>query len=240
MSYMEAILREFDEALADFNDSRPMKRLAARDIDLDHYKSLLRQIFHHARENPQIQALATVYFRGPQRDVIKHFYRHAASEIGHDQLALNDLASLGEDVSAIPAEDPLPATTALIGFPFYQIQNLDPVGYLGYLFFLEFTPTRAGGRYIETLEAVGVPPEALSFLEEHRTADQGHNKLMERYVEKLVSDDDGLRSVIYAMKVTGKLYARMVEEAFDQADHPKDWGRSTEEKVLSAFVSESR
>jgi hypothetical protein len=106
---------------------------------------------------------------------------------------------------------------ALISFPYYQIQYLNPVGYLGYLFHLEFMPTQNGGRYMETLARIGVPSEAMTFIEEHSTVDVAHNKLMERYIDKLVVTDDDLDAVIYAARVTAKLYANMITEAVETA-----------------------
>jgi Iron-containing redox enzyme len=233
MNSMNTLLAEFQDILAKFNGSQPIRRIMAGDVTIDHYKEILRQIFHHTRENPQIQALATVYFRGHQRTIIKDFYRHATSEIGHDQLALNDLKVLGEDVGSIPYENPLPSTTALLGFAFYQINNLNPIGYLGYLFFLEFTPTQNGRAYMELLNKIGVPYEAMTFLQDHAAVDIGHNKLMESYVAELIKTEDDLSSVIYAMQVTGKLYADMLQGAFDQVDNPKLRSVSSAERRIA-------
>jgi len=233
MDYFPIIKKEFDEVALSFNNTPPIKQVLSGNISVAHYKSLMRQIFHHARENPQLQALATVYFRGRQRKTIKGFYRHAISEIGHDQLALNDLKALGENVDTIPYENPLPSTSALLGFGFYQIYNLNPVGYLGYLFFLEFLPTKFGGIYKEKFMEIGIPEEAMTFLIDHHVIDVGHNKLMEEYENNLVNDENELNSVIYAMKVTGKLYADMIQNAFEQVENPKDWGSSSLEQTLA-------
>ncbi|MEO0575293.1 MAG: hypothetical protein AAF004_07510, partial [Pseudomonadota bacterium] len=130
MNKWHRLMQEFQTALATFQKSDTIQRLQRDDIRPEHYQAILRQIFHHARENPQIQALATVYFRGKQRDMVKRFYAHASSEIGHDQLALNDLAAMGIDTAAIPEEYPIPATTGLLAYAFYQIRNHNPVGYL--------------------------------------------------------------------------------------------------------------
>ncbi len=229
MNALPAIQQQFESALTEFSKCRTIQLLRGGDITVDDYKWVMRQIFHHARENPQIQALATVYFRGEQREAVRGFLTHAVSEIGHDKLALNDLARLGEDVSSIPTENALPATTALIGFPFYQIYNLNPVGYLGYLYFLEFTPTSVGGAYMAALTAKGVPAEAMTFLKDHVTIDVGHNKLMEGYVEKLVNTEADLEAVGYAMQVTARLYANMLDGAIEQARSGVDFGRNLEE-----------
>lgn len=230
MSYFDMLNTEFASVLAQFNQSRAMQRLYAGQMSVDHYKSYLRQTFHYTKDNPQIQALATVYFRGSDREFVRMFYKHATSEVGHDMLALNDLVALGEDVSQIKGENPLPDTIALNSFVFWQIYNGDPIGYLGYLFFLEFLPTSSGKSYMALLEKAGVPREAMSFLLEHATVDVGHNRLMQKYAEGLIRDERDFETIVYAMKVTGWLYANMLEGAFAHADDPVDWGMNHAER----------
>ena len=227
MEKLEIIRSEWEKYFNKVATKKGFYRLADGSLGIPHYKEVLRQIFHHARENPQIQALATVYFRGSQREVIKNFYRHAISEIGHDRLAANDLEAMGEDVSKLPYEKPLPATLALLGYAFYQIQFLNPIGYLGYLFHLEFMPTRSGEQYMSQLEKVGVPRQAMSFIQEHAHVDLVHNGWMREYIDKLVTTPEELDAVIYSAKVTSELYANMLHEAFSYAD-----SQSAEKRVL--------
>jgi hypothetical protein len=229
MKTFDELRSAFLSVQADFLKSPGLRRLHEGNMSVEHYAGYLRQVFHHTRENPQIQALATVYFRGHQRASIKRFFKHASSEIGHDQLALEDLRRLGTDVESLPYQNPLPETAALIAFPFYQIHNLNPVGYLGYLYFLEFLPTGNGGALMDALERVGVPRNAMGFLHDHSTIDIGHNLMMEAYAETLITGVREFESVIYAMRVTGVLYASMVEAGFRSADQPVDYGLSPEE-----------
>ena len=210
----------FAAAMKRFSISPAMHALAEARVTLNQYKSVLREIYHYAKEDPQIQALATVYFRGEDRDTVKMFLKHAISEIGHDRMALADLSALGEDVSQIPLTNPLPATIALTAFPFYQIQYANPVGYLGYLYFLEHMPTAAGAAYANALVAAGVPTTAMTFLHEHMTVDVAHNKLMEEYVSRLVRTEADLAAVKYALTVTAELYAAMLASAIERAAAP--------------------
>jgi hypothetical protein len=229
MSTFQQLSAAFGAVQASFLQSPGPRRLQTGSVGVAHYAAYLRQVFHHTRENPQIQALATVYFRGHQRAAIKRFFRHASAEIGHDQLALEDLKELGQAVEALPFQNPLPQTTALISFPFYQIHNLNPVGYLGYLYFLEFLPTGSGGALMDALAGAGVPRGAMRFLHDHSTIDVAHNRMMESYAETLITTERELQSTLYAMRVTGELYASMVEAAFASADRPVDYGLSPEE-----------
>jgi hypothetical protein len=210
--------REFGKALAAFAGSPGMTLLARGQATAAHYKATLREIYHYTKEDPQIQALAAVYFRGKDRATVKIFLKHATSEIGHDLMALEDLKTLGEDVSSIPTSLPLPTTIALTAFPFYQIQYHNPIGYLGYLYFLEYMPTQAGAGYMAALKAAGVPEAAMTFLHEHATVDVAHNNLMQEYLRRLVRTESDLSAVAYGIRVTGYLYAEMLAGAVRSAD----------------------
>ncbi len=121
---------------ARFMSSQPIRRLTDGSVGVEHYASYLRETYFYTRENPQIQAVATAWFRGADRQMVQAFLKHALSEVGHDHMALNDMAALGYDVSCIPDENPLPTTVPLISFPYYAIQYRSPISYLG--------PRRAG------------------------------------------------------------------------------------------------
>jgi pyrroloquinoline quinone (PQQ) biosynthesis protein C len=211
--------QEFRKVLATFGASRVMTMLAQGKVTIAHYKAALQEIYHYSKEDPQIQALAAVYFRGDDRASVKMFLKHATSEIGHDLMALADLRMLGEDVSQVPFTNPLPSTIALTAFPFYQIQYHNPIGYLGYLYFLEYMPTQAGAGYFAALKAAGVPEKAMTFLHEHMTVDVAHNNLMQEYLRRLVRTDADLSAVIYATKVTGYLYGEMLWGAMSSVEH---------------------
>jgi pyrroloquinoline quinone (PQQ) biosynthesis protein C len=141
-------------------------------------------------------------------------------------------------VAGLPAETPLPATSALLAFGFYQIYNHNPVGYLGYLYFLEFTPTSSGSAFMDALERVGVPRAAMSFLRDHTTVDVGHNLMMEQYVETLVRGRRELDAVVYAMQTTGYLYAQMLNAAIADAEAPAGRQARHEEARGSAYFDD--
>lgn len=220
----------FDGPCHAFMHSRPISKLLNGEFTVAHYAQVMRQIFHQARENPQLQALATVQFRGPQREMVAPFLRHAVSEVGHDMLALNDyVACGGEAANFVPSEQPHPATQALTGFAYYQICQRNVLGYLGYLFFLEFLPTSQGQMLITKLSQVGVPANAFTFLTDHVTVDVGHNKAMEKYCAALIRTTNDFDAVLYSMRATGHLYSRLLEGAMEMAEMPTPWGVAHEE-----------
>lgn len=214
----------FDDVITNFNNCEGLQRLKNLELNKAHYAALMRETYFYARENPQIQAAATAFFRGAQRDVVKDFLRHATSEIGHDQLALNDMAAAGFDSSKVSETRALPSTIALTAFAYYQIYSMSPVGYLGYLYFLEFMPVRHGADYIAAFTHMGVPMEATTFLQDHSVIDVGHTQAMTSYVDNLVLNQHDLDTVIYSMRVTGELYCNFANGAILSAEQGSSFG----------------
>ena len=216
--------RAFAETVSAFMTTPAIQSIRAGKLTLGGYKSILREIYHYTKEDPQIQAYASVYFRGEDRESVKLFLRHAISEIGHEKLALADAEALGDDVSGIEYTQPLPSTIAFTAFGFYQITFGNPVAYLGYLYFLEFLPTQQGGIFKDALLMAGIPESATTFLRDHMSVDIGHNQLMEKYLATLIRTRADLDAVIYTMRVSGVLYAHMLQGAIERADQPVDYG----------------
>lgn len=223
ISATTALQECFAEVSAEFAASPAVARLASGQFTVAHYKEYLRQVYYYTRETPQLLTLAAGHLGGSDHEMVELLLTHAAEESGHDQWALNDLAALGEDVGTLPAGNPLPECLAFIAFTYYQILYRDPVAHLGYVYFLEFLPTSSGALYIDLLERLRVPKSAMSFLLEHIKVDAGHNQLMGRYTERLIRTETDLEAVQYSMRVTGKLYAQLLQAAIEQADHPTDW-----------------
>ncbi len=216
MNAYQALVDTWNKNLETMSRSKAFELMASSQITRTQYAAMLRQIFHQARENPQIQALATMRFRGEERELVKTFLRHAISEVGHDDLARRDMETLGVDTSKLLRERPLPATFATTASVVYMIEHHDPIAYLGYLFHLEYTPTQLGQRYMTALERSGIPRAAMSFLEEHSTVDVAHCKLMEHYCEKLIRSQEQLHAVLYMQRVTAELYAKMLDQAIGE------------------------
>lgn len=190
MSRFESIKSFWKSTTETQSENTWMRRLQTGDMDLCHYQGFLLETYHNTGYNPQLQAYASMYIPNNPRPIVKRFYQHAISEIGHDMLAMSDLAALGVPNEFVLNSKPLPMTTAFFANAVWGIQRKGPAYYLGYLFHLEFSPTDSGHKHIEMLKQKGIPEQAMSFLQEHSVVDIGHNKFMEQYIEALITTDE--------------------------------------------------
>ncbi len=226
---MDAIKTEWRAAFDQMMSGKALSKMANATMTKQEYAAILRQIFHQVREHPQALTLLAAKLKGDSRMMVKTLMRHAISEVGHDLLAINDLRALGEDVSSLPSERPLPETAATLGLMYYLLEHQNPLSFLGYLFHLEFTPTAVGAHLVNSLKAAGIPQEALTFIHDHAEVDVGHNKAMEGYVDVLVQTDDDLESVIYAARASARVYGTMLDAAIDNVSAKMSYGHNRAE-----------
>jgi pyrroloquinoline quinone (PQQ) biosynthesis protein C len=212
------IVEEWKATMVEINKTYWFQKLNRGELELCHYKGFLKETYHQVKYNPQVQGFATAFFKNNPRDVIKQFFGHARSEVGHDLLALNDLVNLGVPKKIIEESAPLPMTTALNAYSFFTTMFVNPVSYLGYLFHLEYLPTTNGKQVVNTLLAMGVPENAVSFLNDHAEIDISHSKMMEDYIEKLILTEEDLQSVIRSMNDTAWIHCQMVADAMKNGE----------------------
>lgn len=195
-----------------------MARLQTGDLDLCHYQGFLLETYHNTGYNPQLQAYASMYIPNNPRPIVKRFYQHAISEIGHDMLAMNDLAALGIPNEFVLNTKPLPMTTAFFSNAVWGIQRKGPAYYLGYLFHLEFSPTESGQKHIEMLRKKGIPAEATTFLQEHSEVDIGHNKFMEQYIEAMITTEEQEAVLKESLVACVDLHTKVLGCAFENGE----------------------
>jgi len=187
------------------------RMLAAGKLEKRHYMLYLRETYFNAFLNTRLMALFLAHLRSDRPDLEAKFLKHAAMEIGHDALALEDYRILGGDQEEVRRSLPLPTTEAFTAFIAFQIQHRNPLAYLGYLYHLEALPVHSGAAVIESLLSMGIPPEATSFLREHSEADPVHMKWNREYLEGFIRSETDLQAMLYGLKGTCRLHAGMFQ-----------------------------
>jgi pyrroloquinoline quinone (PQQ) biosynthesis protein C len=197
--------------------------LAEGRMDKGHYLRFLRETYFNVYLNPKLMALFLAHLRSDRSDLEAKFLKHAAMEIGHDALALEDYRIMGGDPEEVRKSLPLPTTEALSAFIVFQIQHRNPIAYLGYLYHLEALPVHSGTQGIESLLRLGVPAEATSFLREHAEADPVHVKWNKEYLDGFIRNEADFQAMLYGLRGTCRLHAGMLQGILEAGE---DWSPS--------------
>ena len=219
------------EAFSVLSSSMAFQQVAAQKVGPEEYKQVLQEIYYQTRETPGLMGQFGFNLSSKRREGMKTLFKHASAEMGHDQMALADLETLGVDRTSVETQHPLPATSALIGYAHYQTTQMNPVGFLGFIYFLEFLPSMSGHQYADQLEAGGVPRAAMTFIEEHAHVDVAHTKLLDQYVRSMVRTVEDLEEVKYCIRTTAYLYGEMIGSAIRNAKTPFERGQFPREII---------
>ena len=218
MKKMEIAISTWQEIMIQ-ESSRPWStRLNSGEMKLCHYKGFLLETFHNTSKNPQLQAFSTIFFKNISHAVTKKFFLHASSEVTHEILAFKDLLNLGVPQKLIESSLPLPTTRALSALAIHNLIFESPIKYLGYLFHLEYTPMVNGPKIIEMLKSLGIPEQALTFINEHAKVDPALVKMLAEYMEELVKTDSDIEQLKIGIRDFVVLHNRMLEGAFENGE----------------------
>jgi pyrroloquinoline quinone (PQQ) biosynthesis protein C len=220
MNRIEILEKEWMGCFTRMRQGRFFQLLTSKRLERTHYMGFLRETYHNASHNPKNMALFMAHLHSDRRQLEAKFLKHTAAEIGHDELALDDLKILGGDAESVRTGRPLPTTEALAAFIVFQIQHRNPLAYLGYLYHLEAMPVHFGKEVMECLLAAGIPLEATTFLREHAEADPVHVKWNREYLEGFIRNDEDMEAVLYGLRGTCELHGGMFQGILD---HGQDW-----------------
>lgn len=220
MVKLEILEREWMRCFERMKRGNFFRMLGSAELERTHYLCFLRETYHNTACNPKNMALFMAHMRSGRPDLEAKFLKHTAMEIGHDEMALDDLRILGGDAEAARNGRPLATTEALAAFIVYQIQHRNPIAYLGYLYHLEAMPVQLGKEVMGSLSAMGIPMEATTFLREHAEADPVHLKWNREYLEGFIRTEADLEAVLYGLRGTCELHGLMFQGILD---HAADW-----------------
>ena len=184
-------------------------------FEKSHYLAFLRETYHYTKSSALIQVSAVAHFQKENRHLVPYFLSHAKEEESHYLLCQNDIDKiLGQKT---PLSEPLPLTEGYLGYIFNQINYVDPLCYLGYLYQLEYMAVHIGPVFLEKLGKMkGAPLKGTSFLSTHALLDMEHLRELSSLIEKEI-DESKSDTIIRTATVSSCLYAKMMDDAFRSA-----------------------
>jgi thiaminase len=175
-------------------------------VTLETYQAFLGEAYHHVKHT--VPLLMACGARLPER---LNWLRSAvaeyiAEEIGHEEWILNDINATGADAEVVRRGQPGMATELMVAYAYDTITRGNPAGFFGMVFVLEGTSIALATRAATiTRDALGLPPQAFSYLTSHGSLDLEHMAFFEKLMNRINEQTDRL-SIVHAARIFYRLY----------------------------------
>ena len=159
------------------------------------YIAYLTQAFHHVRHTvPLMQEPRSRLADRPF--LIEALDEYIEEETGHEAWILNDIAAAGGSAQEAAASPPYPATQAMVDHAYRTIRTGNPTAFFGMVFVLEGTSVAMASQGAAAVaRALGLPPQAFTYLNSHGALDQDHLRFFENLMNR-IDDADDQRAII--------------------------------------------
>lgn len=175
----------------------------------------LTQVYHYAIHTPRHQALVGVNPNNMNYKFMQYCFEHALEETGHELMALNDINSLGFNVTHKTMPPQLPSTQLLIAFLYQEARSIHPIHHLGYGFWSENACPFITEFMQSTIESMGLARNQLTFYTSHITIDEGHASEVRKIIEQIVTKEEDWKGMYRVAEITFRLTLGILKDTFD-------------------------
>jgi pyrroloquinoline quinone (PQQ) biosynthesis protein C len=155
------------------------------------YIAFLSQAYHHVKHTVPLMMACGSRLDERHEWLRQSIAEYIEEEIGHQEWILNDIAACGGDAEAVRRSRPHPSTELMVAYAYHQVDRHNPVAFFGMVHVLEGTSTALATHAADTMRgALGLPPEAFSYLSSHGSLDLEHVAFFEALVNRLDEQRD--------------------------------------------------
>jgi len=173
----------------------------------------MTQVYHYAYHTARNLGLAGANLFNTDLELMHHFFEHALGEVGHEQMAYNDLKELGIPFKSEKDMPPaLPATEAMVAYVKYLSLSEKPYRSLGYHYWIE-QPYNYILSFMQALEhTMNLEKKQMSFYLMHAKIDQKHGKDIQEIVYKVCTTDERKAEIMEVTRTSLWLMFRLLQD----------------------------
>jgi hypothetical protein len=184
-------------------------------VDKDLYKLTMMQIYHYTRHNPINQAFATWRVEPERTGLLRFCFEHAAEELGHENMVLNDLRSVGLFEPADLETPPLPATEGFIGYLYYVGLHFGAIARLGYSYWAETVYTHIGELLGKVRADLSLGDNQMTFFVSHAEIDEKHAEDVRRAIQQHAKTDAERDLIVQVTRTTLRLTRHLLSDVHE-------------------------
>lgn len=189
------------KAIREGNISRPL------------YMIYMLETYHYTSHNARNQAL--VGTRSSVSPVYSKFcLQHASEEVGHEKMALHDIASMGFRGNEGSIPPPLPETETLIAYLYWISLTGNPLQRMGYSYWAENAYQYINPLILGVKNALNLNDQQLTFFVAHGTIDTEHFAEIKTILERTCKTEEDWASVRRVMQTSLSLTGKMLDAVY--------------------------
>lgn len=177
----------------------------------------LCEVYNTVKHSPITQALVVQHLTKPNTKVLRYMaycLRHALEEVGHEQMALNDLRSIGVDISNETWPAPTIATEAFTAYVYRLATTGNPYQRLGYSYWAENCYAYFAPIAMAIVQNMRLEAKNLTFFVQHGEIDARHGEEVRRIIAEVASTSDDRAAIENALRGTIRLQGEMLAEVY--------------------------
>lgn len=195
-------------------DSKFYKEMMSEDGErvLKLYREYLRYCYHFVSLSAAFTPLAARRMELKHLSARKWILEHSGEEMGHELMALNDLAKLKMDTQKIQKENAPIGVVGYVSFFHYKVTMANPWSAFGVLFLLEGMASALAPMMVKNIAAHLGEVRALSFFKEHGELDSDHLGQQRKVLEKADLSGDDLAAIAQTITETAQMKRFMLDQ----------------------------
>jgi hypothetical protein len=186
------------------------KLIRKPELQRELYVRAMVEVFHYTKHNAINQAAATFNADHRKAGLLLFAIKHALEEVGHENMVVNDLASIGVD-AAVFQRPPMPATEALSGYLYSLSIRGGIIPRLGYSFWAEDSYEYMAPLLEICQRDMGLTEQQMTFFIAHASIDEKHSADVNHAIEQWVVTEEDKAAVRQVARTTLFLTGQIME-----------------------------
>lgn len=175
----------------------------------------LPEVYNTVKHSPITQAIVVQRLVNPSTTSLRYMaycLRHALEEVGHEQMALNDLRSLGVDISNERMPPPTIATEAFTAYVYRLATTGNPYQRLGYTYWAENCYAYFAPIAMAIVQNMKLEAKNLTFFVQHGEIDKKHGEEVRKIIAEVATTQADRDAIMAALRGTIRLQGAMLAE----------------------------
>jgi pyrroloquinoline quinone (PQQ) biosynthesis protein C len=179
------------------------------------YIRAMIEVYHYTKNNAINQAAATFNEDHKRVGLLRFAMKHALEELGHENMVVSDLSSIGVDASVFE-NPPLPATEALNGYLYSLAIRGGVIPRLGYSFWAEDSYDHLEPLLNVCKNSLNLSDKQLTFFIAHSVIDAKHADEVNNAIERWVTTEEERQAVKQVARTTLYLTGQILESVANE------------------------